>query len=734
MDSYPGRPSSTVVLDHRVIDCMNEGKQPDWTQIAELTPRLQRHIHLYPQDYRGARWYVLHNDADDMPLRFNEAAYAFIGRLDGVLTVKEILESLQKEIGDEVPSPQEVVMILSQLLSLGALGGGIPSNVRKYLGGSQGNRPTQKKFNPLALRIPLFDPDELLNRLIVFVRPLFSRRAMIVWLVVVSIAALLAAINLPSLIAAFNRDILKPENLLALVMLYGFVKLIHEFAHAFAIKMWGGEVHEMGLTLLVMVPVPHVDATASWAFRDKNKRVLVSAAGIMAELFVAAIALFVWILVEPGAVQDTAFNVALIASVSTLLFNANPLLRFDGYYMLQDLIEIPNLGTRTNRYYIYLIQRYLFGLENVSSPQTAEREHIWFAVYGPAALIYRLMVMVAIGVFLINEYLVIGVILASWAISTQLLMPIFRGIMFVFRGPQLEEARARATGITVSLVTVLIIVLGFVPVSLTTRADGVVWVPDQARVFAETEGFIERLIVSSGDQVEIGDVLVEMRNSVLLARIAVLEGQHREVLVRIRSEYFKDQVKSKIARTELETIESELELLQEQAKGLVIRSQVSGTVVLRAESGLDGIYLKKGQLLGYVSKQGRLIIRSVVNQSDIGLLRRNVSAVEVRLAENLSEKIEAKIVRETPAASLELPSAALGTLGGGSIAVDSLTDDANARKAVQKMFQVDLELREGVVVSGLGERAYILFDHGSEPIARQWLRMARQLILSQLSV
>ena len=229
-------------------------------------------------------------------------------------------------------------------------------------------------------------------------------------------------------------------------------------------------------------------------------------------------------------------------------------------------------------------------------------------------------------------------------------------------------------------------------------------------------------------------MLVEMRNPALLARLAVLEARHREVLARSWSEQFNEQVKAQISRAELQTIESELELVRERAASLIVKSQESGTVVLLAESGLDGIYLRQGQLLGYVSKKDRLIVRSVVTQSDIGLLRRNVENVEVRLAENLSERIEAKIVRETPAASLELPSAALGTFGGGEIAVDSLSDDSNTRKAMKKLFQVDLELSKGVVVSGLGECAYILFHHGSEPIARQWLRKARQLILSQLAV
>jgi putative peptide zinc metalloprotease protein len=280
----------------------------------------------------------------------------------------------------------------------------------------------------------------------------------------------------------------------------------------------------------------------------------------------------------------------------------------------------------------------------------------------------------------------------------------------------------------------MILVMGFVPVSLTTRADGVVWVPDQAQVFAETEGFVDELIVSSGDEVKVGDVLVQMSNPELSARIAVVEARRRELLVIINSEWRKQRVRSQISRAEMETNEAELIQLREQADGLVIRSEVSGTVVLLAERALDGIYLRQGQLLGYVSKRDRLIIRSVVTQNDIGLLRQNVVGVEVRLAENLGETITAKIIRETPAATSQLPSAALGTLGGGSIAIDRVSRSNTPVTAVDKLFQIDLELAKGTIVSGLGERAYIRFDHGSEPLAKQWLRLGRQLVLSQLSL
>ncbi|MCP4042407.1 MAG: peptidase M50, partial [Gammaproteobacteria bacterium] len=218
----------------------------------------------------------------------------------------------------------------------------------------------------------------------------------VLWFLVVGFGSLLALANFPDLNAAVDKGILSPGNLVSILLVFIAIKTLHEFAHAFAVKMWGGDVHEMGITLLVLAPVPYLDASATWGFRDKHKRMLVGAIGILVELFLAALALFVWLLVEPGPVQDGALNALLVASVSTLLFNANPLLRFDGYYVLQDLIEIPNLYSRSSRYYLYLIQRYLFGLDHVHSPATAAGETAWFAIYGLGAFFYRLVILVVI--------------------------------------------------------------------------------------------------------------------------------------------------------------------------------------------------------------------------------------------------------------------------------------------------------------------------------------------------
>ncbi len=268
-------------------------------------------------------------------------------------------------------------MILTQLFAIDALRSGLPAAAREFFKRFQQDQSLcrlRAAMNPPAVRIPLLDPAPLLNRMMPWVRPLFSRTGAVLWSPVVGIACLLVLISFTALSAAVAQHILSPASLLSMLLMFVVIKVLHEFSHVFAMKMWGNEVHEMGVTLLVLAPVPDVDASAAWGFQDKHKRVLVGAVGIMAELFIAALALFLWLAVEPGLVRDAAFNAFLIGSVSTLTFNANPLLRFDGYYVLQDLIAVPSLYTRAGRYYLYLIQRCLFGLGEVRSPVTAAGE------------------------------------------------------------------------------------------------------------------------------------------------------------------------------------------------------------------------------------------------------------------------------------------------------------------------------------------------------------------------
>src|SRR5207248_5936304 len=135
-----------------------------------------------------------------------------------------------------------------------------------------------------------------------------------------------------------------------------------------------------------------VEASAATTFRSKYRRAMVGAAGMAAELFVAALAFYAWLLIEPGVARAVLFNVMLIAGVSTLIFNGNPLLRYDAYYILADLVEIPNLAARSSRYWGYLIERYVLAIRDAEMPEASRSERVWFFCYGLAATLYRIFV------------------------------------------------------------------------------------------------------------------------------------------------------------------------------------------------------------------------------------------------------------------------------------------------------------------------------------------------------
>ncbi len=713
---------------------MDPARDPNWVTVAKLRPQLRQHVRTYPQTYRGQRWYVLLDESNGRNLRFNEQAYRFIGRLDGQRTVEQVHQWLELAGEDVALSRDEIMLLLVQLFTLNLLRGGEPASAKEFFDRFQDERRSARSramMNPLAVRVPLVDPDRLLNRLVPWVRPLFSTGGMIAWGVVVALGVLLGILNFGALADAAGGDILAPANLLHMLILYVLIKLVHEFAHAVSVKIWGGAVHEMGLTLLVMVPVPYVDASATWSFREKRKRMMVGAVGILTELFIAAIALFIWLAVEPGLVRDSAFNALLIASVSTLLFNGNPLLRFDGYYVLQDWVEIPNLATRAGRYYLYLIQRYLFGLQAAASPVTDEGERGWFLAYGLLALLYRLFIMVTIVLFLAEEYFFVGVLLGFWAVVMQVLLPLGRGLLFLFRNPALAGRRRHAMTVTLASLAVVLAVLLFVPVSLVTRTEGVVWVPDQAQVYAGASGFVEEVLVPSGSRVAAGTPLVRLANPLVETGIAVQEARLRALEVQRASDFLAYRVKSDIVGEEMAAVRAELARLREQQGELLVRSQAAGTFTVPDPHTLQGGYRRQGELIGYIVSPEHLIVRTILENTDIGLVRQGVTAVSVRLAENPVREIEASVVRETPAAISELPSAALGAQGGGTIRVRG--DDPAGRTTAEEVFQLDLSLPDGIRVAGVGERAWVRFDHGSEPILLQWYRRFRQLLLRRLS-
>lgn len=699
-----------------------------------MAPRLRSHIVANAHIFRGERWYILSDSTSGRHIRFNATAYEFIGRLDGERSVDEIHQEISTQLGDDAPDHQEIVTLLTRLYISGVLHSSVAPDVeelfKRYQVAKRMDR-MRRWINPLALRFPLLDPDQILNRYAPFVRPLFSATGVSVWLGVVLLGLLTLFMNFSELGESVGRNIISPGNLVILFLLFPVMKALHEFAHAFAVKIWGGEVHEMGITLLVLMPVPYVDASAAWSFQEKYKRVLVGAAGMIVELFIAALALIVWAIIEPGAMRDAALSAFFIGSLSTLFFNGNPLLRFDGYYILQDLIEIPNLYTRSSRYILYQFKTRVLGVAD-ESPVTAKGEEFWFAGYGILAWIYRMAIMLTIATFLASKYLLAGVLLATWSIVLMIVLPLYRGIRYLLTSPELQSNRAKTLSTLALGCAAAVLITVAIPFRLHTVAHGVVWVPDQAHLYAGTAGFVNAVNAEPGDFVRSGSELITLHSPEIDARNDVLQAQLRELEARQESQRFDDPVQADQTREEIAAVTADIEALTADREGLKIVGNVPGNFVVDEERKLLGSYVNKGDALGYIVNPDQLIVRLVVPQSTIGLVREKIDHIQVRLAERPQQAIAAELLRQTPSGSTLLPNRALGAAGGGLIPVEA--DDKSGRTANNPVFQIDLKLAREPDVAGIGTRAFVRFNHGRESLARRWLRSARQLLLGKLSL
>ena len=287
----------------------------------------------------------------------------------------------------------------------------------------------------------------------------FGWAGVILWLTIVAAGLVVAGLNWSALTEDVVDRALAPQNLLLLWFAYPVVKAIHELGHAYAVKIFGGEVHEIGIMFLVFVPVPYVDASAASSFPDKRQRMVVGAIGIAVEMALAAFALLIWAYAAAGSVHAIAYNVILIGGVSTVLFNGNPLLRFDGYYVLADAIELPNLGQRANRYLGYLVQRYAFGSRDASFPPTDGRARAWFVFYGITSFVYRIFISIAIIISLGSRFFIVGLLLAIWAGATQVVVPVSKALSFLGSSPRLQRNRSRAIVVSVAVGVAAVLVL-----------------------------------------------------------------------------------------------------------------------------------------------------------------------------------------------------------------------------------------------------------------------------------
>ena len=460
------------------------GAASAWAAIADARAALSPDVLVTRRSVRGEPWAVLHNELNGEQVRLNGAALDVVLALDGERSVAEALARRAPDADGEVR--EALARALLTLEASGLLRLGRAADTARLLG--RWRRGRGRRLDPLALRLPLHDPDPWLERLAPPLRRLPGRAMLGLCAALVGFAVAVALTRSDDIARELARLADTPARWWLYAALYPVLKLAHECAHALLVKRHGGAVHEAGITLLVLMPVPYVDASDSNRFERRAQRLAVGAAGLVAEGVVAALGLLLWSATEPGAIHELGFAAAVLGSVSTLAFNANPLMRFDGYHLLQDLLDMPNLGTRSNAYLGWLLRRHVLRARVGRAPVSGPRERRWLLGYGLASLAYRWCLTLAIALYLAAAIPVAGVALAGFALYRLLVRPAWRGALYLRHSDEIAHVRTRAVATGALLAFGAAAVVAAVPLAASTRVDGVVRPAAQAPLQAGAVG------------------------------------------------------------------------------------------------------------------------------------------------------------------------------------------------------------------------------------------------------
>ena len=710
-----------------------------WYRVVDLRPRLLSGVKVRRQHFRGRLWYVLENPANNQFTRIDQHTYRFIGSLNGQRTVDQAWQLCNELLGDSAPTQGEVIQLLAQLYGMNLLYADLPPDVEGLF--NRYRRRVRKEVlghlsNLLFVRIPLVDPDSFLSHWVAIFGRLFSWAGFILWIALLSTGLYFVLANSRELIAQ-SADVLAPNNLVLLYLSFVALKIFHEFSHAFACKKLGqlnrsaGEVHTMGVMFLVFVPLPYVDASSAWAFRAKWHRAIVGMSGVMAELAIAAIAAIVWARTSTGTAHIIAYNVIFVASISTLLFNANPLLRFDAYYVLSDILEIPNLAQRSKNYIYYLVKRYVWGVRKAHSPAFSPGERRWFVIYGIASTACRIFISIRILLFLNKrlpeELFILVPVFALAAIVGWLMVPLGRFVKYLATSPDLSRTRNRAALSTVGALLVAIVLLGLVRMPDHYRIEGIVEPKQFALIHTESGGFVTAFLPSQTVVSPDGSPLLEVANPQLQAESKAMLAERRALEARLRLAELQEPAAAQIIQEQINALQEKIQRVEAQLAALHLKAPFEGVWVAPEIERTKGMYLPRGQTVGFVGSLDDLIVRATAGQNAAAMLiEQAAEKLEIRVKGRPDTTLSGRIDQIYPAGDDLLPSEALGYAAGGAMATRS--QSPKDRTAAERFFEIRITPTSPNAATLLsGQRVVARIRMKDKPLLTQWWQSARRL-------
>ncbi len=670
---------------------------PSGAAPSPLSARPQRsaYLRLASVRQRGKAVYRAHDRLSGRTSELSPFAARLLLQCDGGQTVADLLvlaRRLEPDVPDSALFPK-VMGVLSNAEGLGLIrplappaGGLEPPVVAGWL--------QRTLRNPLFAQFSLFSPDPLIARLAPLAQLLFNPLAAALWTIVVGAGLWLCVLNWGDLVAYGGAHALDPGNLVWLVLLFPAIKIVHELGHALACKRWGGEVRDFGVMLRLMMPIPYVDCSDSAFFARRRQRIVVAAAGMMVEFVIAAAALVVWLVASNELVRLLAFNTMVLTSITTIAFNANPLLRFDAYYILGDLIGVDNLASRSQRIIQLLSRRLLLGDRNATLPTARWTETALFVGYGIASFAYKCIIVFVVVVAVFPSFFVFGVVLAAWGAVSMIILPVAKRVRAIWgeaaagRGPSLG-AVGRRIGLPLAALALLLAM----PVPYAFIADGLVRVPPDSAVRAGASGTVARLPVGQAAAVDPGETLVVLTNSILDAELAAGLGTLRTHQLRHETLLAKDIAQAAQVEAQMLFVADDVRSMATDKARLAVAAHMAGRFALD-DAVSPGTYVSEGQAIGLIlPEHGHRVAVVSLSQEDADLVRSRLAALLVRPASGDGSVRTARLQREYPLV-------------------------AAAGEPAQGRFILELAL-EDTEPFAFGEAVAVRFDLGAAPLAVQ---------------
>ena len=704
---------------------------PLWYRVANIVPRLRPSVRVRHRGRPGKARHVLADLLTGRHHLLDEAAWSFVGRFDGRRTIGEIWTWLSTHRA-QPPTQHEVLEWLAHLDSAGLLQSDRLPDLQALMRGEEqvDRRRRRASLNPLAWRVPLGDPTRWLTRLDPLAHVLAHPLTLLLALALIGAGLMQSALEWPSLQADLQARLGSPAFLALGWGVYPLIKALHELGHALAVRRHGAEVHHVGIGFLYLVPAPYVDASAATGLSRRRERILISAAGVLVECVLAATGVLVWAAVEPGLVRDLALSVALVGGVSTVLANANPLVRMDGYHVLTDALDLPNLAQRSRRWWIDRLQCWLGGLTTPSALPAGNRLQRGVTLaYAPSAWLFSVLVATSACLWLAQTAAMLALMAGAIALWMLVGLPLLASLRWLARSPALRGRRLRTTAFGVALAGALLAGGLLVPIPQATIAQAQGWMPEDALVRAPADGFVVAVEAPAGRVVPVSAPLVTLHNDAQPVELASLRARRLALEVQVNRLQVQDAAAAQRAEAEVAALQvREAELAQRMAQ-MAVRSARAGRVSWVEPQTLAGRYVRRGELLGYVLADDRLVARTVVPDEDIAWLLAGVRSVSVLRSEEAGRTYAGHWDGVVPETGSVLPAAALGVHAGGRIETDPA--DADGLRTLRPVAVLDVQVPD-LAVERLGARLLVRFDHGAQPLGTRLLRRLQQLTLRHL--